>query len=313
MRRVRALVLAVCCVGMVGCSSSGGSGAGDTELTAMLQRYFTAMRDGDIDAAMAERCPAARIDEGDAELSREQTADLFEMGGFTGIEVVDGEAVPVDPVEAIDESVETVLFDYVLLSGDQRSRPLHGVAIDTGEGLQFCGHASTDVVQYREAAVLPPSAGEWDGGELSGLLPVAGPTGWERSEISELTTNANQPDGWLEGWQRAWAAPEYGGLRVEAHRYESPASAAAAVVDTVARVTPDTTQRFTFDDVPNALGVRYSGAAWTWLQPPDIGYQIDRISMLFGDVVVFILMGGLPPDAGHEIVQSIARNTLADA
>lgn len=310
---MRALVLTVLSVGMVGCSSSGGAGSGDTELTDMLQRYFAAMRDGDIDAAMAERCPAARIDERDAEPSREQTADLFEMGGFTGIEVVDGDAVPIDPIDTTDETAETVLFDYVLLSGDQRSRPLHGVAIATGGALQFCGYASTDVVQYRDAAVLPPSSGEWDGGELSGLLPVAGPTGWERSEITAMTTNANQPEGWLEGWQRVWAAPEYGGSRVEVHRYDSRAAAAAAVVDTVARVTPDTTQRFTFDDMPNAIGVRYSGAAWTWLQPPEVGYQIDRISMLFGDVVVFILMGGLPQDAGHEIVHDTARNTLADA
>lgn len=268
-----------------------------------LTRYFAALTAGDFQAAMNERCTAARAPENEKDLFVSQVQRLLEMGGMTGVEVSGTPGLEVLPIQA---STDPIPFDYAIISGSERSDWLHGVAITQDGAVRLCGYAQPGVDRMTdefEAAV--PSGGEVMQ-TLVDLIPRKGPEGHAQVEDRAVSKGANSPAGWQESWTRAWQHPTFGGVRVTATRFDAAASASTALSASLAELAGDATATFTVAGIDNAIGVRYSSAAWTWLQPPNVGYQGDRVQMLFGNTLITIEATGLAPDAPHQVVTDLA-------
>ena len=301
---------------LIGCSGSGAPTAlpaattptsmttflGDlAAVRATLTRYFAALTAGDFQAAMNERCAAARVPDEEEDLFLSQTESLLEMGAMTAVEVSDKPGVQVLPLQA---STDPIPFDYAVIS--ERSDWLHGVAITQDGAVKLCGYAQPDFDRMTdELTIAVPSDGDLTQ-TLVDLIPKNGPDGYQQVEDRAVSKDATSPAGWQESWTRVWQHPTFGGVRVTATRFDATASASTALSASLAKIAGDATATFTIAGIGNAIGVRYSAAAWTWLQPPNVGYQGDRVQMLFGNTLITIEATGLAPDEPHQIVTDLA-------
>lgn len=268
-----------------------------------LTRYFAALAAGDFQAAMNERCTAARVPDADKDLFLSQAQSLIEMGGVTAVEVSDKSGLQVMPLQA---STDPIPFDYAIVSGSKRSDWLHGVAIREDGAVRLCGYAQTDIDRITNELNVAVASGGDVTRPLVDLIPKNGPDGYEQVEDRAVSKSENSPAGWQDSWTRAWQHPTFGGVRVTATSFDSAASATAALSASLARLAADATSTFAIDGIENAIGVRYSAVAWTWLQPPDIGYQGDRVHMLFGNTLITVEATGLAPDEPHQVVTDLA-------
>lgn len=272
-------------------------------MQATLTRYFAALTAGDFQAAMNERCAAARVPEDQRDLFLSQTEGLLEMGEMTAVEVSDKPGLQVLPIEA---STDPIPFDYAVISGSKRSDWLHGVAITQDGAVKLCGYAQPDIDRITdELKNAVPSGGDLTQTPVD-LIPKNGPDGYEQVEDRAVSKGVTTPAGWQESWTRVWQHPTFGGVRVTATRFDTTASASTALSASLAKIAGDATSTFTIDGIDNAIGVRYSAVAWTWLQPPNIGYQGDRVQMLFGNTLITIEATGLTPDEPHQVVTDLA-------
>lgn len=270
---------------------------------ATLTRYFDAVKSGDFGAAMKERCSAARIPDDERELFLSQTKDLLAMGSMTAVEVSDKLGPHVLPAEAPSDPIP---FDYAIVSGPTRSDLLHGVAITQDGAVRLCGYAQTDVDRITVELKRPVPSGSDPTRALSELIPTTGPNGYDQFEDRAVSKSATSPAGWRASWTRVWRLPTYGGVRVTATRFDSAAAASADLSASLAKIASDATETFAIPGVANAIGVRYSAVAWTWLQPPFVGYQIDRVLMLFGNTLIAIDSSGLTPEQPHGVATGLA-------
>lgn len=272
-------------------------------MRATLTRYFAALIAGDFQAAMNERCAAARVPDDQAELFLSQTESLLAMGAMTAVEVSDKPGLQVQPLQV---SADPIPFDYAVISGPKRSAWLHGVAITQGGAVKLCGYAQPEVDRMTEELKIAVPAGGDLTHALVDLIPKNGPAGYVQVEDRAVSKGATSPAGWQESWTRVWQHPTFGGVRVTAARFDATASASAALSASLAKIASDATSTFNIDGIDNAIGVRYSAVAWTWLQPPNIGYQGDRVLMLFGNTLITIEATGLAPEEQHQIVTDLA-------
>ena len=60
--------------------------------------------------------------------------------------------------------------------------------------------------------------------------------------------------------------------------------------------------------MPKAIGLRQVASAWTWLQPADLGDQVDLVVAVYDDVVVWIAASPLSADGDHALVNSVAED-----
>ncbi|HEY7626587.1 MAG TPA: hypothetical protein VH761_05945 [Ilumatobacteraceae bacterium] len=63
--------------------------------------------------------------------------------------------------------------------------------------------------------------------------------------------------------------------------------------------------------MPSAIGLRYAGYAWTWMQPADVGPQIDVAVVVYDTVVVVINLTGLEPTDDHSALVKVSDAVLA--
>jgi hypothetical protein len=271
---------------------------------AMMTRYLAALQANDFDGAMNERCTGIRIPAGDEELFMPQAATLLKMGRMTAVEVADRSELRILPNDA---SAHPIDFEYAMQSADGRSEWLHGVAIEQDGKLRLCGYAQPEIARMTSELGVAVAAGDNVSLSPEEFMPENGPTGYTQIENDSVSKTENSAAGWQSAWTRAWQLPVYGGARVTATRFASSDSASQALTAALKRVVGDATETFTLQDVPNTIGVRYSAVAWTLLQPPDVGYQIDRVVMLYGNTYVMIEASGLTPDQSHEIVIELAN------
>ena len=59
--------------------------------------------------------------------------------------------------------------------------------------------------------------------------------------------------------------------------------------------------------MPEAIGVRYAGYAWTWMQPANLGPQVDAAVVVYDNVVVTMNVTGLEPTDDHSALVKVSE------
>ena len=290
------------CVGLVtmaiGCSGSPAAQNDLERAQHVLDRYIAALKAGDVDTAMEQRCAAKRVADDERALFLQQARDVIDMAAITGVTVSDATLL----VGSGSGSAADIHFDYTLTTRSGSSEPLHGVAVDEGGTLRLCGYAQTHIDKFATELTAKVASGRFPSRPLRELMPPSPPDGYRVVDDHSYSTRGDAP-GVIDGWTRAWQTGTFGGARVSATRYRTPELAAAALRATLEAITPDVTERF---EVVEGIGTRRACAAWTWLQPPSMGYQCDEIVILESDTVLEINAAGLPPAADHSVVFDLA-------
>jgi hypothetical protein len=269
-----------------------------------MSRYVTAMSRGDFDSAMKERCEASRIKPEKRDVSLDQTSDLFDMAGITGVAVV-----PAGPITIkLDGSTSGTQFGYRVVTHNGRSDKMHGVAVVEDGAVRLCGSAAPDIGDVSSALEAPVISGTQSDRPPQELLPNRIAGHYRQIEDNELSAASS---GRVDGWTRVWLRDTFGGVRLSASRYSTAQQASDALSQAVHDLAFVITEMFAVPDVPRAVGVRYSAAAWTWLQPPGAGYQIDAIYVLHGDTVILTEAAALLPSDSHDEAIMFAKATEA--
>jgi hypothetical protein len=204
--------------------------------------------------------------------------------------------VTLAPASPSDRPIQ---FEYAVVTSSGRGGWLHGVAIDEGGAVRWCGYAQPHVDDTHgrmddeiDSIGRPPR-------DLAALLPTSGPPGQEQVDDRALTEPPTGPPGWTSGWTRAWADPEYGGSGASATRFSSPALAESALRARMDEFAADVVDSFEVSRRPQVIGLRVAAVAWTWLQSAETGYQCDYAFALADDTIVEVSACGLAPDDAH--------------
>ena len=296
---VLAAALLIMCTG---CSDDGNDGARNeagevadpVAVRELLGRYVEALNAGDVDAAMAVRCPEQRVSADQRELFATQLGQLrdqvgsFEVRSVARSGLLPGDAgftyrINDDPGDLVTEL--TPGRDGFELCF---SRP--AASFDIEAGLQ---------VPVPDAGPAPTAVGDALPTVAPGLvLAEDGPVSGERTGAQEVVT-------------RAWRSEDFGGARVTAGRYASDTEAAEAAGTIVDDSVPDSVARMPTPALPTAVGLRLLADAWLWVQPPSTGPYIDRVVTRFDDTVITIEVSGLPPDQQETVLQALANQVAA--
>jgi hypothetical protein len=272
-----------------------------------MSRYVRALQAGDVDAAMRERCAAARIEPTRKKLFADQTRELLAATGPLTVEVSVPGRVKVAPFGHNDKAID---FDY-RVTADGHSTTLHGAALEQDGAMRLCGYAQQDVDRFTAEFTNVGSSGTSPHHAMVDLLPTEVPDSYGPSADEDVPLKPDSPPGRVESASRVWHRGSYGGARVSAFRYETPDLAARAFHTFMSRVVADTTATFTLPGRPGVVGVRYAGVAWTWIQPPDVGSQIDATYALMGDTVLTAVVSALEPGDDHHDVIAFTEAALA--
>jgi len=291
-------------------TSAPTAAASADQLTTMLEAYLGALRDGDFVGAMAHRCRAARVSADNRELFVQQSVELLQMAPVTGVTVSVPGSLVVAPAGGADPAT-AIQFDYSLRHAGPAGAPLHGVAVVEDGELRFCGYAQPAVDRIRRELDVAVVAGPSPAAVPHDLMPDAVSADYRQASDGENPLQADAPPGRIDSWTRSWAHGGFGGVRVTATRYGTPAQAAHAWKAALDRYASDVTETFPIAGLPAARGIRYSAVAWTWMQPPGAGFQIDGSFELRGNTVISTLASALRADDGHDAVEAFAR--AADA
>ena len=292
---------------LVGVSTSCRSGAArvsdEVALQQSLTRYVAALTAGDAAAAMKERCAGAQISAGDRELFTTQAKQLIAMAGITGARVVLPATIR---VAAVDKRSDPINFDYVITTHHGDAERLHGAAVIESGAVRLCGYAQPDVDCFTTAISAPPTVGASPTEPLRALVPDDPLDGSRLVEDQANPVRPGAPPGRVDSWTRAWEAPGYGGARVTATRYESTRLASEPVVASWKEFASDITEGFSIPLFAGAVGIRLSATAWSWIQPPNNGYQIDLVFLFANDNVVTASVAGLRPADDHHLIETLA-------
>ena len=141
--------------------------------------------------------------------------------------------------------------------------------------------------------------------DLKALSESVGPTLNVKFKEDQATTG--QGGTGLEGWTTAWQVGSYGGGRVVAVRYGSTFDARAAAVRLLTYYSADGVATFASAVLPDAVGQRYLGLPFTWVQPADLAPVADMMLSVYGDVMVVVFMAGLEPRADHSALDTVLQ------
>lgn len=269
-----------------------------------LSRYATAVAAGDFEEAMAERCTAARVPDSEKSLFMSQAKRMSEALGPLSVASVRKVDPPsgLRPVANLPGLVE-VSF-RLSVHGTPVGTDLVTVLVEEHGKPKLCGFAT------EAAAQLHASLSAWNGDmgptarEPRGLMPPS-PVGYREVEDGVSTT---RKPGVMSDWSRAWQVGDYGGARVTAWKYESAAQASGGAATLLDGVASDGVEKFDVPGLPGAVGIRYLGYAWLWVQPSTEGPYIDEVVMKFGDSVTIVTVSNLPTGSGHDVVASLAAD-----
>jgi hypothetical protein len=113
----------------------------------------------------------------------------------------------------------------------------------------------------------------------------------------------------LDGWTTGWSTGHAGG-RITAIRYRDRQQAVDAAWRTLSKYGRDATSTSSLSSIPEAIGVRYAGYTWTWMQPADLGPQIDAAVVAYDNVVVTMNVTGLDPTDDHSALVKVSEAVI---
>ena len=308
-RRLRTGAGAGLAVTLLSLPLMGCSGSDNKPTFAVVERYVALLGGGDFEGAMALRCSDAQVGAGD---SAQFLNELDRLGKSAGVplEVVDAEEVADGKLLASNGATPHREIRFRLRTKAGSSQPIHVVTVINDGKELLCGYSVEESFALRDRlAETPIEANPTHIEDLQGVIEHA-----EKSFTNSIANAgpAGQPDGTgeqvEEAWGTFWRTGDFGGVTVDAYRFADTTSAKKAAADLLNRRAPDGTTTFEVLAMPKAIGLRQVASAWTWLQPADLGDQVDLVVAVYDDVVVWIAASPLSADGDHALVNSVAED-----
>lgn len=243
----------------------------------LLERYVDAINRGDVAAAMALRCPDARISDALVERFAGDAAALIEQVG------------PLQ-VASVRPAPELAPIDGLLQYSFEGHEGALTVADDGEDG--FCFWRPAESFALQRALDPPVDLGE-SAVPAEQLLPTSVGDGLE---VAPTPLGGDSSSTAPEQVSRSWQAPSFGGVTVTVGTHRNAAGAlddAALLLD---EAIADGVAAVELPATPEIRAVRMVGYGWLWVQPPSVGPYIDRAVMPFGRLLVTVQVSGL--DAG---------------
>jgi hypothetical protein len=274
---------------------------------ALLREYVEAISVGDVDAAIALRCRAARPA---AELMEEFAGELQRLEQMIGL--IDGvETRPVSsalaPLEVLPDPVHVGY--RIVVDGDVTDEMVTVTVVEDGER-RLCGHATAVSQTWAEPLSSQFAPQPATSADLVDLMPDAGPPGlvlYEDRYVPVDRVSEPRP-GLVAYWARTWRRGSGGGARasVEAYRFDTEEHAVEAAHSLLGQTWADGVAMFSVPGVPGAVGFRVMGWSWLYVQPPNLGEMFDSVTVVYGTTVVEIKLSD--ERDGHEAVSGLARS-----
>ncbi len=101
-------------------------------------------------------------------------------------------------------------------------------------------------------------------------------------------------------------------MSVTAAKYTVTPSASTDAAMLAKAVASDGVEQFRVPGVPKAVGVRYLGYAWLWVQSPALAPYVDQVVIRFGDKVVITTVAN-PPGGSRETINRIVADIVKRA
>jgi outer membrane murein-binding lipoprotein Lpp len=312
-RRLAAVVVASALLG--GCGSEARTtdearssrSSGYDQSAALVREYVDAISAGDVDAAIALRCRAARPA---AELMEEFAGELRRLEQMIGL--IDGVETrpvrsPLVPLEALPDPVHVGY--RIVVDGDVTDEMVTVTVVEDGER-RLCGHAtavSQTWAQPLASQFVPQPATSAD---LVDLMPDAGPPGLALHEDREVPVDqvSERRPGLVAYWIRTWRRGSGSGARasVQAFRFDTEEHAIDAAHSLLGQARADGVAMFSVPGVPGGVGFRVIGWSWLYVQPPNLGPMFDSVTVVYGTTVVVIKVSD--ETDGHDAVSELARS-----
>jgi hypothetical protein len=313
-RRLAAVAVASALVG--GCSSDSpatpeagrGRSVDYDEAAAVVREYVDAIGAGDVDAAMALRCRAARPA---ANLMSEFADQLRRFEEEIGpIEGVETRSVRSSPLGPLDDLPDPVHVGYrVVVDGNLADEMITVTVVEDGQR-RLCGHATAVSQTWAETLPSQLTPQPATSADLVALMPDPGPPGMAQLEDQEVPVDKvfEPRPGLVASWTRSWQRGSERGAqaRVDAYRFDTEDHAIEAAHSLLGPKSADGVATFSVPGVPGAVGLRVMGWAWLLVQPPNLGRMFDSVTVVYGTTVVEIKV--TDDTEGHDAVLGLAQS-----
>jgi hypothetical protein len=256
---------------------------------------------------MALRCRDAQVGTGD---SAQFLNELHRLGQSASVPfaVVDAHEVAGGELLASNGASPRREIRFRLRTKAGSSQPIHVVTVIEGGKELLCGYSVEESFAVRDRLAETPIAA--NPAHIEDLQAAVEHAEQRFTGSVANARPAGQPEGTservVEGWGTFWRTGDFVGVTVDLYRFGNMTSAKKAAADLLNRRAPDGTTIFEVATMPKGVGLRHVASAWTWLQPADLGDQIDLVVAVYDDVVVWIAASPLSVNDDHARVNSVA-------
>ena len=261
--------------------------------------YVTKLAHDHPEAAVALTCSAFAGHRSPQRFARQAHDGWRRLGSLRSVVAHETDDRRFRPLEPAEHSIRVL---YTLHTASGRYSGLAAQVNRVHGRWLLCGMSSTRQAHICEqldvvvgaATDTPPRA----------LLGVASPPRTTLDEDHAVAVSAGTSRaGLLDGWTRTWRLPKFGGMRASAFRYQQGTGAIAFVRADLNADCADASSFFRVSTVPEAIGLRLRGLAWTGVQPLDQGPFVDEMWLVRGSTAIYAAASPLPTGADHASVQ----------
>lgn len=289
---------------LVGVAIGGCSDGRDTSVESALVRYVSALNEADFEAAMQARCSSSRVSSENRQLFLDQLRQLKNDAGGQ-LTIVDLEDVRDRRLKVTEDTLVEHELRFRIELPQGKSTPIHVGTVREGGVDKLCAVATektwqvSDELSATDVQVNPRQLGDARAITSSAVSSLG-------FNIVEDRKSLGRDQLGVDGWTTAWSNGHAGG-RITAIRYQDRQQAVDAAWRTLSAYGRDATSKFSLSSMPNAIGLRYAGYAWTWIQPADFGPQIDAAVAVYDTLVITMNVTNLPPTEDHSALAKVSE------
>jgi hypothetical protein len=267
-RRLTAVAVASAVLG--GCASGSRTSAEEKrnrstdydQAAAVVKEYVEAISAGDLDAAIALRCRAARPAAEETEAWAVELRRLEEeIGLIEGVETREV-SYPLEPMEPLPDPVRVAY--RIVIDGNVTDELVTVTVVEDGQR-RLCGGATAVSMTWAETLSCEFTPQPPTSAALVDLMPDTGPPGLVQHEDQEAPVDQvpEHRPGVDEHWVRTWRRDSGGGARasVEAFRFHTEEHAIDAAQSLLGQACAAGVALFSVPGMPGALGVKVDGLA----------------------------------------------------
>ena len=301
-RRRWVIVASLAFVAIGGCSAGA-----DVSAPSVLVRYVDALNAADFDAAMAARCSLSQVAVADQELFIDQLDQLKRDAGGR-LKLADVSEVADRRLRVTENTPVEHEFRFRIELPTGESTPIHVGTIRQGGADKLCAVAAeetfavNDGLSVASLQVNPRELHDTRAASSSAVRSLG-------LTIVEDQKYLGRDKLGLDGWTTGWSTGHAGG-RITAVRYRDRLQAVDEAWRTLSKYGGEASSTFSLSSMPEAIGVRYAGYAWTWMQPADLGPQVDAAVVVCDNVVVTMNVTGLEPTDDHSALVKVSEAVI---